>query len=272
MLLIITLLTAGFLVGFIGGILGIGGGSIMVPILVLWFKYPIHVAIATSLITIVATSINITGYNVASGLTNIRFGLFLEITTALFAILGGVLSVSVNEKPIIIAFSIILTFISLLYFIRRNINDDIIADNPVKSFFGTSYYDGFKKINVSYRPVNIITTAGISAFAGLISGMLGIGGGVVKVPAMNILAKLPIKAATATSNFMIGITAAAGSIVYFNSGFIDPTVTSLMIIGVTFGSKIASKKFNKIADKRIKTLFMIFLIFVAIQMFIKGIK
>ncbi|MBZ4672370.1 MAG: hypothetical protein JG762_600 [Deferribacteraceae bacterium] len=272
MLSVITLLTAGLFVGFLGGILGIGGGSIMVPILVLWFKYPIHVAIATSLITIVATSINITGYNIASGLANIRFGLFLETTTALFAILGGLLSVSVNEKPIIIAFSIILAFISFLYFIRRNINDDIIADNAAQSFFAASYYDALKKNTISYKPINIITTAIISAFAGLISGMLGIGGGVVKVPAMNILAKLPIKAATATSNFMIGITAAAGSIVYFNSGFIDPSVTSLMIIGVTFGSKIASKKFNKIADKRIKTLFMIFMIFVAIQMFIKGIK
>jgi len=272
MLSVITLLTAGLFVGFLGGILGIGGGSIMVPILVLWFKYPIHVAIATSLITIVATSINITGYNIATGLVNIRFGLFLETTTALFAILGGLLSVSVNEKPIIIAFSIILAFISFLYFIRRNINDDIIADNAAQSFFAASYYDALKKNTISYKPINIITTAIISAFAGLISGMLGIGGGVVKVPAMNILAKLPIKAATATSNFMIGITAAAGSIVYFNSGFIDPSVTSLMIIGVTFGSKIASKKFNKIADKRIKTLFMIFMIFVAIQMFIKGIK
>ncbi|MCB4203845.1 sulfite exporter TauE/SafE family protein [Deferribacterales bacterium Es71-Z0220] len=272
MLSVITLLTAGLFVGFLGGILGIGGGSIMVPILVLWFKYPIHVAIATSLITIVATSINITGYNIASGLANIRFGLFLEITTALFAILGGVLSVSVNEKPIIIAFSIILAFISFLYFIRRNINDDVVTDNTAKSFFAASYYDALNKFNISYKPINVIPTALISAFAGLISGMLGIGGGVVKVPAMNILAKLPIKAATATSNFMIGITAAAGSIVYFNSGFIDPSVTSLMIIGVTFGSKIASKKFNKIADKRIKTLFMIFMIFVAIQMFIKGIK
>ncbi|MBZ4642601.1 MAG: hypothetical protein JG767_210 [Deferribacteraceae bacterium] len=269
---VLTILLAGFFVGFLGGILGIGGGSIMIPLLVLWFKYPIHVAIATSLITIVATSSNITGFNIISGLTNIRFGLFLEITTALFAIFGGLLSVSVNEKPIILIFSVILALISMLYFLRRNTNDSYATDENCKSFFASTYFDELRKDNINYHPVKIWLTAAISAFAGLLSGMLGIGGGVVKVPAMNILARMPIKAATATSNFMIGLTAAAGSMVYFKSGYIDPLLTSLMVIGVTFGSKAASKKFNKLQDKRIKTLFMIFLLFVSIQMFIKGIK
>jgi len=271
MIFVFTLFLAGFFAGILGGLLGIGGGFIIVPLLTLVFKYPVHIAVATSLITIVANSSNITGANVVAGYTNIKFGLFLETTTVLPAILGSLISVSLNEKVIMIIFSVVLIGIAALYYLRRNIYDTYIEDEKLKGFFSSSFYDVNAGKEIKYRPSKIFFTGAVSAFAGLLSGMLGIGGGVIKVPAMNVISKLPIKAATSTSNFMIGITAAAGSIVYFNSHLIDPLVTALMIVGVSFGSKFAAKRFKTIQDKKIKMLFMIFLIVVAIQMFIKGI-
>ena len=257
--------------GLLGGLLGLGGGFIMVPLLTLFFKYPVHISVATSLITIVATSSNISGVNIISGHTNIRYGLFLETTTVVSAIAGSLISVSLNEKIVMIIFSIVLIAIAALYYFRRNVSDEYIEDKNLSSFFSSSFYDVNMRKYINYRPSKVVITGGISAFAGLLSGLLGIGGGVIKVPAMNMLSKLPIKAATATSNFMIGVTAAAGSIVYLNFNLIDPLVTALMIVGVTFGSKVAAKKFKSIQDKKVKMVFMIFLIVVAIQMFIKGI-
>lgn len=265
------LLLTGLSVGFLGTILGIGGGSIIVPVLVLWFGYPIHTAIATSLIAIVGTSINAASVNILSGAANIKLGIFLETVTVFFAILGGLTSISVNEKPLLILFGVLLGVIGIIYYARIRIDDKYHIDDG-SSFFGGEFFDQEKGEIINYRPEKVLTVSLISGLAGLMSGMLGIGGGVLKVPSMNIIGKIPIKATTATSNFMIGITAAAGAAVYVQKGYLIPLNTALIVIGVTFGSKYASAKFQKIKDRKIKTIFTIFLFIIALQMFLKGVK
>lgn len=261
----------GFLVGFLGTILGIGGGSIIVPVLVLWFGQSVHTSIATSLVAIVGTSINAASVNIITGTANLRLGIFLEIITVFFAISGGYISISLSEKPLLILFALLLGIIALIYYRRINVEDKYVSDAG-GSFFGGEFFDHEKDKIINYKPDRLLLVSFISGLAGLLSGMLGIGGGVLKVPAMNILAKVPIKGATATSNFMIGITAAAGAMVYIQKGYLNPLNTALILIGVTFGAKYASAGFKKIKDRKIKIIFTIFLFFIAFQMLMKGLK
>jgi uncharacterized membrane protein YfcA len=266
----------GLVVGFLGALLGIGGGSIMIPILVLYFKYPIHTAIATSLVAIITTSTSAVPSNIRSGLINIKLGIVLELTTALLAIAGSLISISLNEKYISIIFSIILFIVSYISWKKRNTDnvESLIgkySEKDLTGVFDSSYYDANLNQKILYKVKNIPITMGISGLAGLMSGMLGIGGGIFKVPAMNVISKIPVKVAMATSNFMIGFTASAGALVFFISGYVDVKVCSFIILGIIIGAKVAVWKFKKVSDSRIKKIFILFLLFIAVQMLIKGI-
>ncbi len=269
---IILLIIIGFIAGFLGALLGIGGGSIIVPILVIFLHYPMHTAVAIGLITIIATSISAAHVNILKGLVNLELSYTLEIATVLASITGGFISNSINDSILKIIFGILLIITAIIYIkdsIKPSINKNIAANK--NSFFYDEYYDPDIKQYVGYSPIAITKTLGISALAGLASGMLGIGGGVFKVPAMNFLSKVPIKVAIATSNYMIGLTAAAGSIPYLLHGKVSPAASIYMVVGVIFGSKYALAKFNKITDKKLKIIFAIFLMFVALQMLYRGI-
>ncbi|MGC8926135.1 MAG: sulfite exporter TauE/SafE family protein [Calditerrivibrio sp.] len=268
---IILLVAIGIIAGFLGALLGIGGGSIIVPILVTFLHYPMHTAVAIGLLTIVATSVSVVHVNILKGLVNLELSLILEFLTVIASIVGGFIGNKLDNNTLQIIFGIILSIISLIYIkesIRPKIESNIIKDK--NSFFYDEYYDFDLKKYVGYSPINIIKTMIVSIMAGTFSGMLGIGGGILKVPAMNLLSKIPIKVAIATSNYMIGITAASGSIPYIIHGKISPAASIYMIVGVIFGSKVALIKFNKIKDKKLKILFGLFLIFVSLNMLYKG--
>lgn len=268
------LLLSGFLVGLLSSFLGIGGGSIIVPVLTLVFKVPIHVAIATSLISVIFASSNASAEYIKKGLTNIKIGLFLETVTTFFAVLGGLLSVSINEKYLFIMFGVVLLITA--YFYVKNIvgkSSDLMSSNKnSKSFFSGDYYDENLNKKITYTPQRLISTTIVSSTAGLLSGMLGIGGGVFKVPAMNLISKIPIKVSTTTSNFMMSITAAAASLVYLKTNLINPVIAGFVVSGVFFGSNIGVKFFPKLKDEKIKFLFTAFLILIAIQMLYRGVR
>jgi len=269
---IIILIATGLGVGFLSAMLGIGGGALIVPVMVLIFGYSIHTAIATSLIVIIATSNSAASVNVLKNLVNIRLGLFLEMITAAGAVCGGMISTNLPEKPLMFAFSILLIIVAILYFKGVKPKDIMdIQDKDSKGFFEEKYFDSSLNRYITYRAKNIVATTIISGFAGMISGSLGIGGGIFKVPAMNAISKIPMKISTATSNFMIGLTASAGALIYFKSGHVEPVVSGMMVIGVIVGSNISARFFSKLQDSTIKSIFLIFIIFVAIQMFIKAI-
>jgi len=271
---IIVLLMTGFIVGILGHLLGIGGGVVMVPVLVLIFHLPIHIAISASLITVVATSTAIASTNVAKGIVNVNLGMLLELTTVICAVLGSFLSLTSSENILMFIFSGVIILTAISYLRNVNVDDVYNAKDYVNEYnstvFDNNYYDERIGENIYYKVRRLPLTIIISGVAGMLSGMLGVGGGVLKVPAMNLISKMPIKVAAATSNFMIGITAAAGSIVYILYGKVDPKIASLMVLGVVVGSKFSIKRFSKIKDSRIKLLFVIVLTIVSLQMLLKG--
>ena len=271
---IIVLLMTGFIVGILGHLLGIGGGVVMVPVLVLIFHLPIHIAISASLITVVATSTAIASTNIAKGIVNVNLGMLLELTTVICAVLGSFLSLTSSENILMFIFSGVIILTAISYLRNVNVDDVYNAKDYVVEYnstvFDNNYYDERIGENIYYKVRRLPLTIIISGVAGMLSGMLGVGGGVLKVPAMNLISKMPIKVAAATSNFMIGITAAAGSIVYLLYGKVDPKIASLMVLGVVVGSKFSIKRFSKIKDSRIKLLFIIVLTIVSLQMLLKG--
>ena len=271
------LLLAGMIVGVLGPLLGIGGGSIIIPVLTLYFKIPIHIAIATGLVTIIASSTSAVPTNISKGLVNVKLGLTLEIVAAAGAILGSLLTMSLKENSLSVIFAVVLFITSGMYLAQSKKDDaaELIKKydkNDLKGVFDKYYFDERLETFVYYRVVRVYIAMFISGIAGLLSGMLGIGGGIFKVPAMNVFSKIPIKAATATSNFMVGITASAGAVVFFMSGYVDVKICSIMVLGVVIGSKIIAKRFNKISDTRLKKIFVLFLLFIAVQMLYKGLK
>jgi len=271
---IIVLLMTGFIVGILGHLLGIGGGVVIVPVLVLICHLPIHIAISASLITIVATSTAIASTNVANGIVNVNLGMLLELTTVICVVLGSFLSLTSSENILMFIFSGVIILTAISYLRNVNVDDVYNAKDYVNEYnstvFDNNYYDERVGKNIYYKVRRLPLTIIISGVGGMLSGMLGVGGGILKVPAMNLISKMPIKVAAATSNFMIGITAAAGSIVYILYGKVDPKIASLMVLGVVVGSKFSIKRFSKIKDSRIRLLFVIVLIIVSLQMLLKG--
>ncbi len=266
------LVLMGVLSGVFGAMLGIGGGTFVVPLLVIFLHFPIHQAVAISLISIIATSSAVASENVYNKITNMKLGITLELATTLGAISGAFIATLLSTKTIELLFSFVMGFIA--YFMYHH-KEDLGENNylQTKSVYASSYYDFALKKNIEYDVKNLGAGLIISALAGAFSGILGIGGGVLKVPAMNTFCKVPIKVAAATSNFMIGVTAAAGAFIYFGKGYLkNPLVVSLIVIGVVLGSKLSMPIIKKIQPNKIKKVFVLFLVYLAIEMFIKGVK
>ncbi|OSS42208.1 putative membrane protein [Desulfurella amilsii] len=266
------LLLMGIASGVFGAMLGIGGGTFVVPLLVIFLHFPIHQAVAISLISIIATSSSVASANVYNKITNMKLGITLELATTLGAIAGSFIGILLNGNIIALIFSFVMAFIA--YFMYNH--KENAANNTkiqAKSVYAGSYFDYALNKNVDYDVKNLGAGMLISTFAGAFSGMLGIGGGVLKVPAMNAFCKVPIRVAAATSNFMIGVTAAAGAFIYFGKGYIgNPLFVAIIVIGVVFGSKLSMPIMRKIPPSRIKNIFILFLVYLAIEMFIKGVK
>jgi uncharacterized membrane protein YfcA len=268
---ILFLLPVGILAGVLGYLLGIGGGIIIVPCLVLIFGYSVHTAVAASLISIIVGSIIISISNFERKIINVPLAMTLETVTVLGAMLGGLISVAVSEKPILIMFSII-TLITAYLMWKKSVSTESVE---VTAGGEVGYYDGFYEDEVRGRTIHykvrkVYLSMIVSAIAGIISSMLGVGGGFFKVPAMNILSGVPIRVATATSSFMIGFTAAAGAVAYVISGYLDPIIAGSVSVGVLIGSVFATAKLRKVTDDRIKKIFLVVLIVIAVQMFLKA--
>jgi len=264
------LLALGFLSAIIAYLLGIGGGGLLVPAMVILFDYPVHEAIAISLIVMVASTLSLTSVNLNKGMVNIRFGIFLELSAIIGAVSGSLLSLSMDETLLSSIFAGIMFLTAFVVWRKSETKDPEIKeagdgefDREYTSDFGEKFY---------YHVKSPKKTAFVAIFAGLISGMLGLGGGIFKVPAMNIVSKMPIKVATATSNFMICFTAAAGAIPYLLKGYFSPASTGSMVLGVYLGSRFATGRLGKVQNKNIKIFFIFFLVFVALQMVYKGMR
>jgi len=174
MIEIIALILAGFLTGIIGALLGIGGGSILVPILVILFHYPMHTAVAAGLITIVSTSISTAHINFLKGLVNFRLAILFELVTVAFAIIGGFCGNLLNDAVLKIIFGIILTLVATLY-VKESIKPSVskIEETAATNIFSDTYFEPSEDRNVTYTPVRLVGSSLVSALAGLFSGYAG---------------------------------------------------------------------------------------------------
>lgn len=262
----ILLLIISFLAGLLGALTGLGGGVIVIPALVLLFHIDIHYAMGASIISVIATSSGAAAAYLREGYTNLRVGIFLETAAVIGAVIGASLIAIVSPAFLAIVFSIVL-FISAYLTINRKEEKEIYSSShpwsTVLNLDGTYPLKGQK---VNYFVQRVPLGLSIMGFAGIISGLLGIGSGTLKVLAMDQALRLPYKVSTTTSNFMIGITAAVSAGIYFMHGYIDPALTFPVMIGVIAGSFTGAKVLRNMNVRLLRIIFSIAICFVAIQM------
>lgn len=259
--------------GFFGALLGLGGGIIVTPALTLLFGIDIKYAIGASLISVIATSTGSAIAYIKDGITNIRIGMVLQIATTIGAITGALLTGMLSESALYLVFGFLLVYSAANMI--KNRNSSYIKDNredkiAEKYKLSGEYYDKALKEKISYSAVNVPAGFSIMLGAGVASGLLGIGSGSFKVIAMDTFMKLPLKVSSATSNFMMGVTAAASAFIYFFRGDINPEIAGPVAIGVLIGATIGAKVMQKLQSKTIRKIFIPVLVYVSIQMILKG--
>jgi len=222
--------------GFLGALTGLGGGVVIVPLLTIVFGVDIRYAIGAALVSVIATSSGAAAAYVREGYSNVRVGMFLEIATTLGALAGTVVAVYLHASAIAIVFGVVLIY-SAYASLKQEPHGvaDLGADRLATRLKMDSSYPtehGFESYHVRGVPGGFV----LMFVAGVLSGLLGIGSGAVKVLAMDRVMKLPFKVSTTTSNFMIGVTAAAGAGIYLSRGYIDPGLAMQVMLGVLLGS------------------------------------
>ncbi|MDE1192537.1 MAG: sulfite exporter TauE/SafE family protein [Arachidicoccus sp.] len=257
--------------GLIGSLTGLGGGVIIIPLLS-YMGIDFHYAIGTALVAVIATSSGSAAAYVKEGVTNMRIGMFLEIATTIGAVVGAFLVASriVPLNIVAIIFGLILIF-SAINSIRKK-NEIILSTSSQQAIrlkLNGSYPSGHGEIK--YGVTNIIGGFFMMLLAGILSGLLGIGSGAMKVIAMDNVMKIPFKVSTTTSNFMIGVTAAAGAFIYLQKGFITPQLCFPVVVGVLLGAMIGSKILLKSDTSKLRKVFAVIIFAVAINMIYKGI-
>ncbi len=260
--------------GIIGSISGLGGGIVIVPVLTLIMRMPIQEAIGASIISVIAVSSGAGSVYVRDHITNVRIAMFLEVATATGAILGAaVLAPYISPKVLSILFGV--TLLTSLIPILANIGEELpkdVKNDKLASLLrlNGSYYDKRMRREVDYQVSGIPPSLGIMFSAGIISGLLGIGSGVLKVLAHEICMKVPTKVSTATSNFMIGVTAAAAAGVYLHNGLVLPYLVVPVATSVLAGAFLGTKLMENMSNSGVRKVFAIALGVIGLQMLLKG--
>ncbi len=247
--------------GVVGSMVGVGGGIVVVPVLTLVFDVPIKVAVATSLICVVATSSAAQTVFVTKGMTNLRLGMSLEIMTTLGAIAGGLTAVLISGRILQGAFAVILVYVA--YTMNRRGGDVI----PLRTgLLEASYVDPADGRRVAYGVRRLKIGVLLSFLAGNVSGLVGLGGGGFKVPIMNVVMGVPLKATIATSNLMIGATAATGAVIFYGRGFVDARYAVPMAIGILLGARLGPRLAVRLSSRTLGTSFQVLLLVFAALM------
>ncbi len=255
--------------GFLGALTGLGGGVVIVPLLVL-LGVDIHYAIGASLVSVIATSSGAAASYVKEGYSNIRIGMFLEIATTFGALTGAHLVKLIDPKALSIIFGIVLLISAYLSFRQRPRQHGTEEPDPlaVRLRLDSAYPtpEGKQPYHVHHLPLGF----GLMYVAGCLSGLLGIGSGALKVLAMDQAMRIPFKVSTTTSNFMIGVTAAASAGVYLHQGYIDPALTMPVMLGVLIGSLLGAHVLMEAQTRVLRRVFTVVILALAIQMIYKG--
>jgi uncharacterized protein len=260
-----------FAAGFLGALTGLGGGVVVIPLLTLVFHVDIRYAIGASLISVIATSSGAAGAYVREGYSNVRIGMFLEIATTFGALLGAYLATVVPTRALAVIFGLVLIYSAWLSHSEKAFMSGTSVLNPWSDRLkmSGSFPDGAngrQNYQVARIPWGFATMFG----AGTLSGLLGIGSGAVKVLAMDKIMRIPFKVSTTTSNFMIGVTAAASAGIYLTRGYIHPGLAFPVMLGVLAGSLLGARILVHTRVSLLRTIFALVIVALGIEMIMNG--
>ena len=279
---LLLLMVGGSAAGVFGALLGLGGGVLMVPLLTLGFGLPLRESIGTSLVCVIVTSSSAASVYLRRNVANLRLGMTLELFTALGAMAGGLIAFALPDRVLAVMFAALLLFVAatMARGVRRPPEPEREPEPgtapgsgpssdatpiPREPYAASLSGPGYRVRNLGLGMVG-------SVLAGVVSALFGVGGGIVKVPVMNLVMAVPLRVATATSNLMIGVTASVGAVVYLYRGGIDPFVTAPAALGVFAGASLASRLSDRIDVRLLRLLFVVMLLFTAVQMASAGLS
>ncbi|MDU6573235.1 MAG: sulfite exporter TauE/SafE family protein [Gemella haemolysans] len=279
MIEIIQFIIIAVLAGFLGSLVGLGGGIIITPALTILFGIDIKYAIGASIIAVIATSSGSAIAFVKDHVSNMRVGMLLEVFTTAGGVVGALMAGIFSSKLLYIFFSLILlnSFYGMLKktgLITKVKKEEEKVENDKyaeRYKLNSTYYDKATGKTVAYNVTNVPQGSLVMFGAGFASGLLGIGSGAFKVVALDSYMKLPIKVSTATSNFMMGVTATASALIYFFNGTINPAIAAPIAIGTLIGSRTGAKVMQRLDAKYIRYIFLPILLFTIVNMFLKGV-
>jgi uncharacterized membrane protein YfcA len=256
--------------GFLGALTGLGGGVVIVPMLALAFRVNVRYAIGASLVSVIATSSGAAAAYVKEGLSNIRIGMFLEIATTIGALAGVVLALYLHTSVIAIVFGVVLLYSAYLSYRPRHESHRDAKPDRIATFLRMNGSYPTPQGQESYKVQHVPLGFGLMFGAGVLSGLLGIGSGAVKVLAMDHAMHLPFKVSTTTSNFMIGVTAAASAGIYLSRGYIDPGLAMPVMLGVLGGSLAGARVLTGAKTGVLRIVFSIVIAALAVEMIVNG--
>jgi uncharacterized membrane protein YfcA len=268
--LTLIILMAGVVAGAFGATLGLGGGIFLVPFLNLVIGLPITVAAAISLTTVIATSSSVSAARAGQRLINLRLGMSLEVATAAGSLAGGITAQLLSEDTIRRLFAVMMAIIALLMLRTLNQRNTFAGTSVDPGLLGGRYDDAQAGGLVTYRVKRFPLALVASFVAGNVSSLLGLGGGVVKVPVLNAWCGIPLRAAAATSAFMIGVTATAGAIIYYGNGQLVPALAAAAVLGVQAGTWLGLRVGERASNKSLKLFMAAVMLIVAAIMAMRG--
>ena len=258
--------------GLLGALTGLGGAVVLIPLLTLVFHVDMRYAIGASLISVIATSSGAAAAYVRDGYSNVRVGMFLEVATTIGAVFGAFLATRVPTRALAVIFGLMLIYSAWLSRNRKVDGQAGAIDNPWSDKLGMSsaYPDRVRDGKIAYKVDRIRAGFATMFGAGILSGLLGIGSGAVKVLAMDRIMRIPFKVSTTTSNFMIGVTAAASAGIYLSRGYVDPGLAFPVMLGVLAGSLVGAKILVHSRVSLLRTIFAFVLVALGIEMIVNG--
>ena len=265
------LLFGAYCAGLLGSLTGLGGGVIVIPLLTLAFGIDFHYAIGAALVASIATSSGSASAYVKEGLTNIRLGMFLEIATSVGAVLGAAAALWMPTNAIAIIFGAVLLLTVAMQFRQKTDYIGVNGSNLAKKLKLFGSYPTKDGTVQSYELTNVSGGFSVMVLAGTLSGLLGIGSGVLKVLAMDSCMKVPFKVSTTTSNFMIGVTAVTSAVVYLQRGYIEPGIAFPIMVGVLAGAMSGAKLLKHLDVRVLRKIFAVAILLVALNMIYNGI-
>jgi uncharacterized membrane protein YfcA len=271
-LLALIIFIAGTLAGSLGALLGIGGGIFLVPFLNLGMNFPLQAAAAISLTTVIATSSSVSAGRSGKQLINLRLGMVLEVATAAGSLLGGLTAQMLPQATLQLLFGIMSSIVAVIMLTRIKRRNVLLDPSIEPGVLGGRFHEDESGGFVTYRVKRLPVALTASFIAGNVSSLLGVGGGVIKVPVLNAWCGIPMRAAAATSAFMIGVTATAGAVIYYGHGQLQPGLAAAAVLGVQLGSWGGMRFGARASAMWLKVMMAGVLIVVAVLMFVRALR